>query len=96
MKKLNFDKEALWGDALSLLRVWCGVIFIRYGLSLFTADSMADFARTLQPAHLPSSVGISLQGNGILSWDPFGDWVPKETCRFADRIRYGGCDRCIS
>lgn len=53
MNKLLLGKTALWVDAISLLRIWCGVIFIRYGLNLFSPLSMADFASTLQPLHIP-------------------------------------------
>ena len=34
MKKLLFTREPVWTNAIFLLRVWVGVIFIRYGLSL--------------------------------------------------------------
>jgi putative oxidoreductase len=53
VKKLFVGQAALWTDSISLLRIWCGVIFIRYGLSLFSPPSMSDFASTLQPLHIP-------------------------------------------
>ena len=56
MNRFIFSKEALWQDAISLVRIWCGVIFIRYGLSLFSPTSMADFASTLEPIHIPFPV----------------------------------------
>ena len=61
MNKLIFGRGALWTDSISFLRIWCGVIFIRYGLSLFSQASMSDFASTLQPLHIPfPSVGAYL------------------------------------
>jgi putative oxidoreductase len=53
MNKLLFGQSALWNDSIALLRIWCGVIFIRYGMNLFSADSMTDFASTLQTVHIP-------------------------------------------
>jgi putative oxidoreductase len=53
VKKLLLGQTALWNDSIALLRIWCGVIFIRYGMNLFSADSMADFASTLQTVHIP-------------------------------------------
>lgn len=53
MKKFLVGKAGLWADAISLLRIWCGVIFIRYGPTLFRPESMADFASTLQPLPIP-------------------------------------------
>lgn len=53
MNKLLFGEAALWTDSILFLRIWCGVIFIRYGLTLLTRASMLDFASTLQPTHIP-------------------------------------------
>lgn len=53
MSKLLWGRSALWADAIALLRIWCGVIFIRYGMNLFSAASMADFASTLHTKHIP-------------------------------------------
>jgi putative oxidoreductase len=36
-----------------LLRIWCGVIFIRYGLSVLHLDSIEDFASSLSAAKIP-------------------------------------------
>jgi len=56
MMRLLFTDEPLWTNALFLLRVWVGVIFIRYGLSLLHPTSMADFAETLWNISIPSPV----------------------------------------
>ncbi len=53
MIKLFFGQQALWTGATFLLRVWVGVIFIRYGLSLFHDNNMLDFADTLKTANIP-------------------------------------------
>lgn len=53
MNKLLFGPAALWADSIAFLRIWCGVIFIRYGLTLLNPASMSDFATTFQPAHIP-------------------------------------------
>lgn len=53
MNKLLFGQAVLWADSIAFLRIWCGVIFIRYGLTLLSPASMSDFASTLQPTHIP-------------------------------------------
>lgn len=53
MFKRLFDQQALWANATLLLRVWVGVIFIRYGLSLFHSDNMMDFANDLREINIP-------------------------------------------
>jgi uncharacterized membrane protein YphA (DoxX/SURF4 family) len=56
MKKLIFNQQPLWKDAISLLRIWTGVIFFRYGLSLLHQNSMIDFTDTLKTVDLPLPV----------------------------------------
>jgi putative oxidoreductase len=51
--KLIFNKSPIWSNAISLLRIWCGTIFIRYGYSILHTDSLYDFAGTLQSANFP-------------------------------------------
>jgi len=53
VNKLLFGQAVLWADSIAFLRIWCGVIFIRYGLTLLSPASMSDFASTLQPTHIP-------------------------------------------
>ncbi len=53
--KLLFGQQALWTSATFFLRVWVGVIFIRYGLSLFHDNNMVAFADTLKTANIPFS-----------------------------------------
>ncbi len=53
MFKLLFGQQALWTSATFFLRVWVGVIFVRYGLSLFDNNNMLDFADTLKTANIP-------------------------------------------
>jgi len=53
MIKLLFGQHALWTNVTFLLRVWVGVIFVRYGLSLFHPDKMLDFADTLKTVNIP-------------------------------------------
>lgn len=53
MFKLLFGQQALWTSATFFLRVWVGVIFVRYGLSLFHDNNMLDFADTLKAANIP-------------------------------------------
>jgi putative oxidoreductase len=53
MKGLIFNQSALWSDAICLLRIWCGIIFIRYGLSILHIASIKDFASTLQTVNIP-------------------------------------------
>jgi len=53
MYKLLFGQQALWTSATLFLRVWVGVIFVRYGLSLFHDSNMLDFADTLKTVNIP-------------------------------------------
>lgn len=53
MIKLLFGQQALWTGATFLLRVCVGVIFVRYGLSLFHDNNMLNFADTLKTANIP-------------------------------------------
>lgn len=53
MNKLLFGKQAIWDNAIYLLRVWVGVIFIYHGLSIWHQSNMQDFADTLQTENIP-------------------------------------------
>jgi putative oxidoreductase len=53
MKKLLFGQEAIWNNAIILLRVWVGVIFIYHGLSIWHQSNMHNFADTLQTENIP-------------------------------------------
>jgi putative oxidoreductase len=53
MFKLLFGRQTLWTNAIFLLRIWVGVIFVRYGLSLFHSVNMLDFADTLNTVDIP-------------------------------------------
>jgi putative oxidoreductase len=53
MKRLIFNQQAIWNNAIFLLRVWIGVIFIRYGLSIWHQSNMLDFADALQTVNIP-------------------------------------------
>ena len=53
MKRLLFSQEAIWSNAILLLRVWVGVIFISHGLSVFHQGKVEDFAEYLQSFNIP-------------------------------------------
>ncbi len=53
MKRLILNQQAIWSNSIFLLRCWVGVIFIRYGLSIWHQSKMQDFADTLQTANIP-------------------------------------------
>ena len=53
MKRLLFRQEAIWSNAIFLLRVWVGVIFISHGLSVFHQGKVEDFAEYLQSFNIP-------------------------------------------
>ena len=53
MKSLIFNRSVISRNIICLLRVWCGIIFIRYGLSILHIASIEDFANTLQTANIP-------------------------------------------
>lgn len=53
MKKLIFDPQAIWNNAIFLLRVWVGVIFISHGLSIWHQSNMQSFAENLKTENIP-------------------------------------------
>lgn len=52
-ERLLVKSQVLQKNAIFLLRVWIGVIFIRYGLSIWHQRNMLDFADALQSANIP-------------------------------------------
>jgi len=56
MKKWLFGTEPVWSDALFLLRVWVGVIFVYHGLSIWDQNNMREFAAILQRENIPFPV----------------------------------------
>lgn len=56
MKELIFSESAIWSNTMFLLRCWVGIIFIRYGLSMWHQSNMDSFADTLQTVHIPFPV----------------------------------------
>ena len=53
MKKYLLGQQPIWDNAIILLRVWVGVIFIYHGQSILHHDSMQDFAKYLQDISIP-------------------------------------------
>ena len=53
MKKLIFNQQPIWSNAILLLRVWVGVIFISHGLSIWHQSHMQNFANTLETENIP-------------------------------------------
>jgi putative oxidoreductase len=53
MKNFLFSRSALWSNSICLLRIWSGIIFIRYGLSILHSNSVEDFANTLKTVNIP-------------------------------------------
>lgn len=51
--KLIFNKSPIRTIAISLLRIWCGIIFIKYGYSVLHTTSLRDFAGILQAVNIP-------------------------------------------
>jgi uncharacterized membrane protein YphA (DoxX/SURF4 family) len=56
MADLFFGSKALWNNSIVLLRIWCGVIFIKYGLTILHNNSVLDFADTLKQNDFPLPV----------------------------------------
>lgn len=52
MKRLIFDQQAVWSNAILLLIVWVGVIFISHGLSIWHQSNMQSFADTLETENI--------------------------------------------
>jgi len=53
MFKLLFGQRTELTSATFFLRIWVGVIFVRYGLSLFHETNMQDFSDTLRTVNIP-------------------------------------------
>lgn len=53
MKAFLFSPSALWKNSICLLRIWCGIIFIRYGSSILHENAIADFADSLKNVNIP-------------------------------------------
>ena len=53
MKRLLFSQQAIWNNAIFLLRVWVGVIFISHGLSVLDQSKVENFAKYLQSFDIP-------------------------------------------
>ncbi|MFN0202855.1 MAG: DoxX family protein [Bacteroidia bacterium] len=53
MKTLLLEQQAIWSNAILLLRVWVGIIFIYHGLSIWNPTSMQSFADTLRTENIP-------------------------------------------
>ena len=53
MKSLIFNRSIISRNIICLLRVWCGIIFIKYGRSILHITSVDDFANTLHAANIP-------------------------------------------
>lgn len=56
MKEFLFSPSALWKNSICLLRIWCGVIFIKYCNSILHSSSIYDFADTLKTVNIPFPV----------------------------------------
>jgi uncharacterized membrane protein YphA (DoxX/SURF4 family) len=52
VKAFIFSRDTLWGNSICLLRIWCGIIFIKYGVSIFHSASVEDFAHTLSTVNI--------------------------------------------
>jgi uncharacterized membrane protein YphA (DoxX/SURF4 family) len=53
MYKLILGQQAIWNNAIVLLRVWVGVIFVYHGLSIFNSGNMQSFAKLLETENIP-------------------------------------------
>lgn len=53
MHKVLFGTEAIWSNAIFLLRVWVGVIFVYHGLSIFYEKNMQGFETFLRGENIP-------------------------------------------
>jgi uncharacterized membrane protein YphA (DoxX/SURF4 family) len=53
MYKLLLGQQAIWNNAIVLLRIWVGVIFVYHGVSIFHPNSMQSFAAQLETENIP-------------------------------------------
>ena len=52
MKKFLFLPSTLWKSSIWLLRIWCGLIFVKYGSSILHLSSISDFADNLKTVNI--------------------------------------------
>lgn len=52
MKRL-LKRDAIWTDAICILRIWVGIIFIWYGHNFYNITKMGSFANFLDGYHIP-------------------------------------------
>ena len=55
-EKMFYKQQVLEKNAIFLLRVWVGVIFIHHGLSIWHQSNMHGFAATLKTENIPFPV----------------------------------------
>ncbi len=63
MKLLN-DKP-IWKNAIVLLRIWCGIIFIYYGKSFIHPDKAQSFADWLKEMNIPFPLLSAYLAKGV-------------------------------
>jgi len=52
--KALLKPDAIWANALFILRIWVGIIFVWYGRNFYDATKMNAFANFLDSYHIPS------------------------------------------
>jgi hypothetical protein len=53
MYKLHLGQQAIWNNAIVLLRIWVGVILVYHEVSIFHSNNMQSFAEPLQSENIP-------------------------------------------
>jgi uncharacterized membrane protein YphA (DoxX/SURF4 family) len=53
MYNLLLGQQAIWNNAIALLRIWVGVIFVYHGVSIFHPNNMQSFAKLLESENIP-------------------------------------------
>jgi len=48
-----FTDKPIWNNAIVLLRIWCGILFIYYGKSFIHPDKLQSFADWLKEMTIP-------------------------------------------
>jgi putative oxidoreductase len=58
------SNKPIWKNAIVLLRIWCGIIFIYFGKSLIHSEQVQSFSHWLKEMHIPFSLFLAYISKG--------------------------------
>jgi uncharacterized membrane protein YphA (DoxX/SURF4 family) len=59
-----FSNKAIWKNAIVLLRIWSGIVFIYYRKSFIHPDKVQSFADWLKEMNIPFSLFLTYISKG--------------------------------